>query len=125
MTRRTIALRVPADILAQLMRLGATMRIVGARTETTDGEPMLLLAIDAPDAPKDAIEMSPRYGHDGRPDPVHMVAVDWTLRDGSHTVQALTPERASAVPARPPTDDEIRDYLQREETRGADFWRKQ
>lgn len=124
MTRRTVALRVPADILAQLLRLGATMRIVGARTETADNEPMLLLAIDAPDAPKDAVEMSPRYGHDGRPDPVHMIAVDWILRDGSHTVQALTPERASAVPARPPTDDEIRDYLRREESRVGMFWGK-
>lgn len=117
MSRRTIALRVPADILAQLMRLGATMRIVGARTETADGEPMLLLAVDAPDAPKDAIEMSPRYGHDGRPDPVHMVAVDWTLRDGTHTVQALTSERPNAVLGRPPTPAEIREFLIHERAR--------
>lgn len=91
MPRRSITLKVTPDLLAALLRLDPSMRIVGARTETDHGQPLLVFSVDAPNAPDGAQEMFPAYARDELPDPVRLVHVDWRLRTGDTFRQSFAP----------------------------------
>lgn len=94
MTRRTIDLKVTPSFLAMLLRLDPSMQIVGARTETSHGLPLLVFAVDAPNAPNGAREMLPGYARDAFPDPVRLTHVEWQLRTGETVRQSFLPPAA-------------------------------
>src|SRR6185437_15369419 len=80
--RRSITLKIDADIIDQLLRLDPTMRILGARSEIHGGQHTLVFAVDAPKAPPEALETEPAYIRDPGPDPIRLAHVDWLLRGG-------------------------------------------
>jgi hypothetical protein len=88
-TRRSISLKIDANVIAQLLRLDPTMRILGSRSEIHGDQHTLVFSIDAPKAPPDALEVQPVYARDAGEDPIRLAHVDWLLRSGERMRQAF------------------------------------
>lgn len=94
----TVALKITPDLLRMILHLPDGYHITGARMDTVVGPTgwlldLLVLDVDAPDAPGGAVEMAPSYVRDppNAPDPVTLHAVEWTHVDGTRTVRSVEP----------------------------------
>jgi hypothetical protein len=91
----TVSLKVTPDAIRAILRLPDNMTITGARVDTLtlhDGGtlPLLVLDLDAPSAPPNAVELAPSYERDGTaPDPIVLREVVWTHADGTHTIEPI------------------------------------
>lgn len=91
-----VALKIMPDAVRAILRLPDDYSIVGARVDTlalSSGATMSLLVLDvnAPSAPPNAIELAPAYERDGdAPDPIVLRKVVWTHDDDTHTIETIT-----------------------------------
>jgi len=94
----TVALKITPDLLRMILHLPDGYHISSARMDTITGPTgwlldLLVLDVDAPDAPVGAVEMAPIYDRDppNSPDPVVLREVEWTCADGTRTVRPVDP----------------------------------
>lgn len=95
----TVALKITPDLLRMILHLPDGYHITGSRVDTVIGPAgwlldLLVLDVDAPDAPAGAVEIVPIYERDPphTPDPVVLRHVEWTHADGTRTVQPVQPD---------------------------------
>lgn len=77
-----VPLRCSAGFVRQILRLDhVNGQIVGARIEDDEGGRFLVLDIDAPDAPEDAVGMDPSYLQDHASGRVTMRDPGWIIKE--------------------------------------------
>lgn len=95
----TVTLKITPDLMRMILHLPAGYHITGARMDTVTGPSgcsldLLVLDVDAPDAPDGAVEMAPFYVRESptAPDPVTLRAVEWIHADNTRTVRPVDPD---------------------------------
>lgn len=89
-----VALKITPDLMRMILHLPASHHITGARLDTITGPTgwlldLLVLDVDAPDAPPGVVEMAPSYIREppDAPDPVSLREVVWLYPDGTRPPQ--------------------------------------